>query len=440
MNCRNGSNVTETLSRRAGQRQSANMSYREVRRLCERMRALGCKQVVSMENFRTPNFELVAELLFWLLKRYDPGTTVQDDIDTQSERMRFLESVAQALYIKARLKLNIKRLYAADGKAVPELLKLTDLLFVASQQAHTDAEELTRNTDLALEALGHLETTMKAARVAASDIQLVGERIYAHLGKEADLLRNRQQILAHQADKVDVSRAIQEAIDQLVEEDAQLHVKMSQIDVQKTENGDKLRRKQTERERIEQRLLQMKNVKSPYQDELDSLLHELQTVNNMYVLKFRSLEYLDEELGKIRKDEDARIKAEELKLERLRQQIEDQDWKLMRGQLSVHEHDLANEFKDVDGESDESFPITEELGQSFQESMPSADPASGGANCRSLVARMDDAKGSHVNAIEAQVTGQVDQFAAMAKKMGFSEDDVDDDDGDADDGFINDDF
>ena len=37
--------------------------------LCERMRELGCKQVISMENFRSPNFELVAELLFWLLKR-----------------------------------------------------------------------------------------------------------------------------------------------------------------------------------------------------------------------------------------------------------------------------------------------------------------------------------------------------------------------------------
>ena len=33
------------------------------------MRALGCKQVVSMENFRSPNFELVAELLYWLLRR-----------------------------------------------------------------------------------------------------------------------------------------------------------------------------------------------------------------------------------------------------------------------------------------------------------------------------------------------------------------------------------
>ena len=127
------------------------------------MRALGCKQFVSMENFRTPNFELVADLLFWLLRRcplekcsdcahrhslgsdsfvcrYDPGTSLQDDIDTPAERVQFLESVAHALFVKARLKLNIKRLYAADGRAVHELLKVTDLLFAASQRANTDAE------------------------------------------------------------------------------------------------------------------------------------------------------------------------------------------------------------------------------------------------------------------------------------------------------------
>lgn len=54
--------------------------------------------------------------------------------------MRFLQAVAQVLYTKARLKLNVKRLYAADGKAVPELLKVTDLLFIASQQADSSAE------------------------------------------------------------------------------------------------------------------------------------------------------------------------------------------------------------------------------------------------------------------------------------------------------------
>lgn len=56
------------------------------------------------------------------------------------------------------------------------------------------------------------------------------------------------------------------------------------------------------------------------------------------------------------------MKAEEVKLERLRQRIEDQDWKLMRGQLSVHEHDLANEIKDIDGDSVDSIHVTEALG------------------------------------------------------------------------------
>lgn len=34
------------------------------------MRALGYSRLISMENFRSPNFSLVAEVLIWLVKRY----------------------------------------------------------------------------------------------------------------------------------------------------------------------------------------------------------------------------------------------------------------------------------------------------------------------------------------------------------------------------------
>lgn len=70
-------------------------------------------------------------------------------------------------------------------------------------------QDLTRESDLALESLGQLEKTVKAARVAVSDIQLAGERIYTHLGNEAQLLSARQKILAQQADKADVDKAVQ---------------------------------------------------------------------------------------------------------------------------------------------------------------------------------------------------------------------------------------
>lgn len=94
---------------------------------------------------------------------------------------------------------------------------------------------------------------------------------------------------------------VQDAVDQLVEEDEQLQSRIDQLDAQKTENEDKLRRKQAERERMEQRLMQMKNVSAPYQDEVDTIFQELQGVSNVYLSKFRTLEYLEEELGKIRK-------------------------------------------------------------------------------------------------------------------------------------------
>jgi hypothetical protein len=41
---------------------------------------------------------------------------------------------------KARMKLNIKRLYAADGQAVRELLKLASLLCKATQSAEQEGE------------------------------------------------------------------------------------------------------------------------------------------------------------------------------------------------------------------------------------------------------------------------------------------------------------
>ncbi|KAK6018530.1 hypothetical protein OSTOST_15878, partial [Ostertagia ostertagi] len=44
------------------------MSYRERRNLCEMTKAIGYPRILSLENFRTPNFRLVAELLEWIVK------------------------------------------------------------------------------------------------------------------------------------------------------------------------------------------------------------------------------------------------------------------------------------------------------------------------------------------------------------------------------------
>lgn len=73
-------------------------------------------------------------------RRYYPGVDIPDEISTEADRVKFLQSVAQVMLTKARMKLNIKRLYSADGLAVKELLKVASLLYRATETASFEEE------------------------------------------------------------------------------------------------------------------------------------------------------------------------------------------------------------------------------------------------------------------------------------------------------------
>ena len=47
------------------------------------MRALGYPRLISLENFRHPNFPLVAEMVGWLVKRFEPTSDLPTEIDTE---------------------------------------------------------------------------------------------------------------------------------------------------------------------------------------------------------------------------------------------------------------------------------------------------------------------------------------------------------------------
>ena len=102
------------------------------------MKALGYPRLISIENFRLPNFELVADILFWLVHRYDPTSELSDDISTETTRVAFLKSVANIMHTKANIKLNCKQLYRADGYAVKEMLKIASILYEAIHTTQQD--------------------------------------------------------------------------------------------------------------------------------------------------------------------------------------------------------------------------------------------------------------------------------------------------------------
>ena len=107
------------------------MSFRDLRYLTEMMRALGYPRLISLENFRQPNFNLVAEMLVWLVKRFEPTADPPTDTDTEQDRVILIRTIVQFMATKAHIKLNPKKLYQSDGYAVKELIKVASILYSA---------------------------------------------------------------------------------------------------------------------------------------------------------------------------------------------------------------------------------------------------------------------------------------------------------------------
>lgn len=143
-------------------------------------------RLVSIDNFRSPNFPLVAEILHWLVLRFDPNFDHSLTIDTESDRVLFIRTVVQHLTAKENIRLDTKKLYDADGNAVQELLKAVTVLYEASKSIQTqdqEEEEGPLNESLLRARLSEF----KRSREVAAEITSRGANLYDELGKEIQL-------------------------------------------------------------------------------------------------------------------------------------------------------------------------------------------------------------------------------------------------------------
>lgn len=317
------------------------MSFRELRNFTEIMKTLGYRKLISVENFRTPNFELVADCLYWMSHRYDPNVNLSDDVSSEDHRVIFLKAVATMFYQRAQIKLNIKNLYQADGYAVKELLKVANILYRAFQNATSAKNTAGGADDDASVVQGGLDN-LRDAGALGSEIVDAGSKLHNLLGKEKHLRVDRDTVvrfideLAFNLESNESTRTIEKAIhakiNQLSDDIVALQRDNQRLESEEKTLGKKIQRKTSELERAEKRLRSLKRVKPEFMKEYEDLEKELVQVYNIYIEKFRNLSYLESELGKHRALDNERKKEEKRQLRRVQKKLREEELRILRGE------------------------------------------------------------------------------------------------------------
>lgn len=291
-----------------------------------------------MENFRKPNFELVADLLYWMVKLYDPETTISDRVEFENERVEFLTSIASLMAVKARLKLNTKKLYASDGRAVQEMLKIATLLYKASRSVSSGKATLDEDNTPPPIKVQEVKTT----RGLASDITRGGAKLYDLLATEAVDRQERQKALRFldvasssaegSREHAFIERSIKEIIERTRQAVDDLKKEGDDLDSDERNIELKIRKKQEELERTEKRMKSLESVRPQFMDEVEKLEKELQRHYDIYIEKFRNLDYLEHELGKYHKLEEEKREEQERRLKKMRERLLKDEVELLRGE------------------------------------------------------------------------------------------------------------
>ncbi|XP_039984303.1 clusterin-associated protein 1 homolog [Xiphias gladius] len=334
------------------------MSFRDLRNFTEMMRALGYPRLISMENFRIPNFTLVAEILIWLVKRYEPHMDIPTDVDTESDRIFFIKAVAQFMATKAHIKLNTKRLYQADGYAVKEMLKITSVLYSAMKTKQMALEDRVEEDNSKFKFdLGSRISDLKAARQLASEVTSKGASLYDLLGKEVDLREMRAAAIARPLEINETEKALRAAIKEVLESVEKTKDMLNNVVSDETSLDAKIEKKKQELERNRKRLQTLQSVRPAFMDEYEKIEEDLQKQYDTYVEKFRNLCFLESQLDEYHRLEQERFEEAENTLRMMQHKLREEERDLMKSSLKDEDSDMdVPEDEGSDSDMEECRP------------------------------------------------------------------------------------
>jgi clusterin-associated protein 1 len=262
-----------------------------------------------MENFRVANFKLTAEIIFWLVKRFAPKFKISDNIEDERARVEFIKTACVFFYQNLKVQLNPKKLYAADGHAVQELLKVAQILYDAKKTVENE-KDFSYGQELDISSKKNELNQMKNI---FGEIVDLGLNLLDLLDKEKGLKQSRDDAIAY-LDSIskDYDSSKGEEIEKKImgilsgQEEAleQLDVHVNELKQKENELNQELQVKKVELERAEKRLESLQHASPSHQNELMQYENDLSIIYKMYVEKIRNQAYLENRLQNFQKYEE----------------------------------------------------------------------------------------------------------------------------------------
>lgn len=168
---------------------------------------------------------------------------------------------------------------------------------------------------------------IKEARQLAGELTDRGARLYDLLGAEGPARRARLKALAFldavagnldsAAEHRYIEKSVRDLIRQAGDSIASLTKQVEDLEADEKALDQKIKKKSADLERGEKRLRSLQTVRPAFMDEYEKLEQDLQRQYEVYMEKFRNLDYLEHELDKYRRAEEAALAEAERRVQKI---------------------------------------------------------------------------------------------------------------------------
>jgi len=338
------------------------------------MRALGYPRLISLENFRQPNFPLVAEMLVWLVKRFEPSADLPSEVDTEQDRVILIRTVVQFMATKAHIKLNPKKLYQSDGYSVKELLKVTSVLYSAmkSNSASGEGSEGSgESSALPTFDIGSKLAELKQTRKLGTAITMKGAALYDLLGREVELREKRQTVLARTLEIQEVEAGLRNSAQHVTEETSKVQHNIENVAANEANLEAKIEKKKVELERNQARLATLKKVRPAFMDEYEKLEAEMKKCYEEYMMRFRCLAFLEQQVEELERAEQDRMEERQMATKKILEKMkQDENLRSFEGSSGPLSDDLEDSDDDDDGLSQGETGVVDQKAKSARGNRP----------------------------------------------------------------------